>query len=70
MKPDYYTREQLIETLYDLVTKHGSQKAVAELLNMKPAYLSDVLHSNREISHKVAEKIGFYRKTVFEKIDR
>ena len=67
---NYYTRDELIETLYELVTKHGSQKAVAELLNIKPAYLSDILHNNREISHAVAGKIGFYRKTVFERIDR
>lgn len=70
MKPNYYTREQLVETIYDLVTEHGSQNAVADLLKIKKSYLSDILHGNREISEHVAREIGFYRKTVFEKIDR
>lgn len=64
----YYTREQLVETLWDLVAKNGSQKAVAELLKIKPSYLSDILHGNRPISEHVAKEIGFYRKTLFEKI--
>jgi len=64
----YYTQEQLKETIWDLVTEHGSQKAVAELLKIKPAYLNDILHDKRAISDHVAKQIGYFRQTVFTKV--
>lgn len=63
-----YTREQLIETLWDMVSEHSGQGNVAKLLGISQSYLSDILNRRREISAHVAKQIGFYRKIVFTKI--
>lgn len=63
-----YTREQLIETVWDLVAQHNGQGNVARLLGISPAYLSDILNKRREISQNVAKQLGFYRQTVFTKL--
>lgn len=65
----YLPKEKLIELLYDMIAAEGSQSRVAELLGITPPHLSDILHGKREISEKVAKRLKFYRRTVFEPIE-
>lgn len=44
----YMNREQLIEKLLAMAEKLGSQKALAQELQISPAYLNDVLQGNRK----------------------
>lgn len=63
------TEKQMLSILWGMVAEHGSQKAVAEIIGIKPATLNDILHENRAISEKVAKRIGYVRKAVFEGIN-
>jgi plasmid maintenance system antidote protein VapI len=63
---NYLTTQQMIKVIEDMVDQHGSQKAVAEVLDITPSYLSDILQGSRGISEKLARKIGYIRETVFK----
>lgn len=63
------TNEEMKQILWDMVAERGSQSAVASILKITPAYLSDILNGNRGISNEVAKKIGYFKKTVYEPID-
>ena len=41
-------REQLIDRLYDMADRLGSQRALAQQLGVSPSYLNDVLQGNRK----------------------
>ena len=62
-------KDEMIEILWAMVDKAGSQAAVAATLKITPAYLSDILNGNRGISDKVAKEIGYFKKTVYEPIN-
>ena len=52
------TLPQLIVELERLVNRCGSQKALAERLNVSQAYLSDVLSGRREPGDKILAPLG------------
>lgn len=45
-------------------TEGSSLRKVAKELGVSAAYLSDVMRGNRNISHKLAERLGFKMKVV------
>jgi plasmid maintenance system antidote protein VapI len=55
------TKEELANILGEMVTKWGSQKAVAEHLGISNSYLSDILSGMRPASDTVARKLGYKR---------
>ena len=63
------TEKQIIEALWDMVAQNGSQGKVAEILNITPAYLNDILHERRNVSDKVARSIGYARSTIFKEVE-
>jgi transcriptional regulator with XRE-family HTH domain len=63
------TPDEMKKILLDMVAERGSQKEVADILQITPAYLSDILNGNRSISNAVSKKIGYFKKTVYEPMD-
>jgi hypothetical protein len=63
---DYLTPVSPIKKLENMVAKSGTQKAVAEMLSISPAYLCDVLQGRREVSENLARRIGYRRVISFE----
>jgi len=56
------------DLLWDRVHLAGSQKKVAEELDISPQYLNDVLASRRDISYELAKRLGYYRIVTFQKV--
>lgn len=52
-----------------MVAKLGTQKAVAEALEIHPSYLGEMLSGKNPISENVLKKIGYVRLTVNVKED-
>jgi plasmid maintenance system antidote protein VapI len=57
-----------IDKIKEMIKKAGSQKAVAQQLDISQAYLSDILKNKRAISDAVARKLGFKRSICFHDI--
>jgi plasmid maintenance system antidote protein VapI len=57
------TQEEIIKIIEEMVEKWGSQRSVADQLEISAAFLSDILNGNRPVSNKVAKRLG-YRKVV------
>jgi plasmid maintenance system antidote protein VapI len=55
--------------LEDMVEVAGSQKAIARELEITPSYLSDILDGRRDISDKIARKLGYAKETVYAPIN-
>lgn len=62
------TLPQLIIELEHLVNRCGSQKALAERLNVSQAYLSDVLSGRREPGDKILAPLGLTRVVTYQKM--
>ena len=58
-----------MDRLYELYDNHGSWFTVAEKLGISASYLSDVVRGRREISAKLAQKLGFVKKCEFVESD-
>jgi transcriptional regulator with XRE-family HTH domain len=54
----------VIRILKRRVAQAGSQKQVAEDLEISPQYLNDLLQGRRELSDNLLEKLGLARKIV------
>ncbi len=63
----YYNDVDLLLLLESKVKEFGSQRKLAENLEVSPAFLSDVLLGNRAISEKIASKLGFVREVIYYK---
>ena len=48
----------------------GSQQALAEQLGISTQYLNDVLNGRRDITQRFAEKFGYLRVVLFEKLTK
>jgi len=57
----------VMEELKHQIKTKGSQKAVAEEIDISPAYLGDILKGRRDLSDNVVEKLGYERITVYAK---
>lgn len=62
------TYEQALEIIRGMVDEFGSQKAVAEHLDISQAYMGDILAGKRDISDQVARRFGYRRVVFFEKL--
>lgn len=47
------------QRLSELIKELGSQMAVAEYLGVSSAYISLIIHDDKEISEGMARKLGF-----------
>lgn len=63
------SNESLIAILNKMVKEMGSQRKVAEFLQISDAYLSDILKSRRPISDVVAQKLNYRRVIAYEKME-
>lgn len=71
-RSDLYSAEDILAAVRKIISTRGSQKAAAEALGFKPAYLSDVLGGRRAISEEFAARLGYepaglWRKATGEK---
>ena len=61
------TERQMIETLKSRV-RQSSQRKVAEELKLSPAFVCDVLKGRREVTERLARRMGFKRIIRFERV--
>ena len=54
-----------LQVLRDMVTRAGTQKAVARDLHITPSRLCEVLNGRRDVSKSLADKLGYRRVKVF-----
>lgn len=66
-KDNEITEEELLKIINQMVEKWGSQKAVADHLQISNAYMSDIIAGNRDVSRKVARRLGYTRIIKFRK---
>lgn len=52
------TETEMLVLITGAVSKYGSQKALADAMDISPAYLNDILHGRRAISDEVAAFFG------------
>ena len=57
------THDEILEIIREMVAKWGSQKSVADHLQISNAYMSDILGGGRDVSDRVAKRLG-YKKVV------
>ena len=55
------TQDEILEVIEEMVKKWGSQKNVADHLEISNAYMSDILAGLRPVSDAVAKKLGYKR---------
>lgn len=53
-----------LDRLHKFVAKYPTQKAAADALGIKPAYLSDLVNVRRDLSEKILKKLGLKRAVV------
>lgn len=61
--------DELLAVLRKMVVEMGTQKKVAEHLEISEAYFSDILTSRRPISDEMAQKLGYRRVMNYEKME-
>lgn len=62
------SQDDLLLQITAMVKRWGSQRNVAARLDITEQYLSDIRLGRREISEKVAEKLGYERVVQFVKV--
>ena len=62
-------REQLVERLYRMAERLGSQSALAQELGISPAYLNDVLQGNRKPGKVILAALKLEAKTSYVKVE-
>jgi plasmid maintenance system antidote protein VapI len=66
-KNNEITEEEILEIIKQMVDKWGSQRAVADQLDISAAYMSDILKGNRDVSDTIARRLGYSRIIRFRK---
>jgi plasmid maintenance system antidote protein VapI len=66
-KDNEITEEELLRIIGQMVIKWGSQKAVAEHLQISNAFMSDIIAGNRPVSVRVAKRLGYTKVIKFRK---
>lgn len=61
------TQDELIQMLYQKVRAAGSQKKLAKLLGITPAYLGDILHGRRDPGKSILSALKLERIVRYEK---
>ncbi len=62
------TTRDVVNLLNQTIQQHGSAKAVAARMGLSPQYLCDVRKGRREVSDRLAQKLGLRRIVTFEPI--
>ena len=68
METDALSQADVLALITELVKEWGSQSNVAARLDITPQYLSDIRLGRREVSEKVARKLGLARTTQFRRV--
>lgn len=58
------------EELRKAVKFFGSQKACARKFGISQAFMSDMLKGRREVSDRVAHKLGFTREAIYKPLSK
>ena len=66
-KDNEITEEEILRILNQMVDKWGSQRAVADHLQISNAFMSDILNGNRSVSDTVARRLGYTKVIKFRK---
>ena len=66
-KDNEITQEEILNVIRQMVDKWGSQKAVADHLDISNAYMSDILAGNRPVSNAVARSLGYTKIVKYRK---
>jgi predicted transcriptional regulator len=61
------TTRQIVQLLRNAV-KMRSQREVADDLGLSPAFVCDVLKGRREVTERLARKMGYRKVVEFEKV--
>jgi plasmid maintenance system antidote protein VapI len=61
------TEDEIKGIIEEMVKKWGSQRKVADQLEISAAFLSDILNGNRPVSNQVAQRLGYQRVIKFRK---
>lgn len=62
MKPTQeITQDEILSIIEQMVATWGSQKNVADHLEISNSYMSDILAGKRLVSDEVARKLGYKR---------
>jgi predicted transcriptional regulator len=61
------TSRQIVQLLRNAV-KMRSQREVADDLGLSPAFVCDVLKGRREVTERLARKMGYRKVVEFEKV--
>lgn len=68
-QPNTKTQDQILKTLRDLVQEKGSQTAVAQVLKVTPQHVGDMLRGRRDVSDKIARRLGYEKIILFKKLE-
>lgn len=66
-KDNEITQEEILEIIDQMVSKWGSQKAVADHLKISNAYMSDILAGKRLVSETIAKRLGYTKIVKYKK---
>jgi plasmid maintenance system antidote protein VapI len=66
-KDNEITQEEILEIIKQMVSKWGTQRAVADHLEISNAYMSDIIAGKRLVSDEVAKRLGYTRIVKYKK---
>lgn len=58
------SKDPVMEELESRIAEAGSQKACAEVLEISPSYLNDILKGKRALTPNILSKLGYVRVSV------
>jgi plasmid maintenance system antidote protein VapI len=64
------THDEILSIIKEMVGKWGTQKELADHLEISNAYMSDILNEKQAVSDKVARKLGYKRIVKYVSEDR
>lgn len=70
MTEEAITQADAIDIIRNIVKEEGSQTGAAKRLGIAVSYLSDILNGNRNVSEKIAKKLGYKKVIVYKKIEK
>ena len=66
-KDNEITHDEILEIIRQMVSKWGSQRAIADHLKISNAYMSDILAEKRDVSNSVAKRLGYTKIVKYKK---
>ena len=65
----FISAQKMYIELVKFVSRAGSQKEAARMLEVSEPYLSDVLRMRRDITNTISQALGYKKKVVYEHMD-